>query len=66
MKQQINEIKNIYRLIFRSAKNFSQVKLELQELTPKTEHAQHLIQFCLADSARGLTLKKDTSAETEE
>lgn len=58
---EITEIKHIFRTIFRSNKVFSEAKKDVQALTPISENAKHLIDFCLADSPRGLTLKKEAS-----
>jgi len=61
----IQEIKNIYKLFYRSGLNASQAEESLKSMPIGTDEAQHLVTFLLGKSKRGIT-RKSSDAEKEE
>ncbi len=65
-KTAIQEIKTVYKSVFRSEKNLSQALADISQQDLTTSEAAYLLDFIKVDSPRGLTKKKDTSAQSEE
>lgn len=62
----LREVKEIYKLMYRSNKNTSQALSEIKDMTLKSEEAQYLLQFLSVDSKRGFVKKSDdTEIEIE-
>jgi UDP-N-acetylglucosamine acyltransferase len=62
-KEAINEIKDIYKTIYRSDKNMSQVVSEVSKIKSDHEETNHLISFIQAESIRGITKKSLKDSE---
>lgn len=64
-KDAITQIRDIYKIIYRSGKNMSQVNEELGHIKSEHEETNHLINFIKAESIRGITKKADKETESE-
>ncbi|MGE4169517.1 MAG: acyl-ACP--UDP-N-acetylglucosamine O-acyltransferase [Candidatus Margulisiibacteriota bacterium] len=64
-KQGIAEIKEIFKVLYRSDKNTTQALDEISKMTMETPEAQHLMGFLKAESHRGITKKSGTDTEDE-
>ena len=61
----IQEIKTIHKLFYRSGLNASQAEDALKSVDITSAEAQHLVQFLLADSKRGITRKASDQSKEE-
>ncbi len=62
----IQEVKTIFKELFRSGKNFSQAMDGISKLTITSDQAKYLLSFCTTDSPRGICIKKVDDAPEEE
>lgn len=62
----IQEVKDIFKALYRSDKNTSQALQDLSEQTFETEEAQYVLSFIKADSHRGIIKKSEESSEDAE
>lgn len=65
-KAAIQEVKDIFKVMYRSEKNTSQALVELDTMTFESEEAKHLLGFLKVDSNRGFIKKTEGSAEDAE
>ncbi len=64
-KLAVEEIKTVFRMLYRSDKNTSQAIDAILKEHLKSEEANHLVRFLQVESKRGLTKKTTDSAEAE-
>ena len=66
-REAIQEVKAIFKELFRSGKNFSQAMEVISKMTISSDQAKYLLDFCTTDSPRGICIKKveETSSDEE-
>ena len=66
-REAIQEVKAIFKELFRSGKNFSQAMEVISKMKISSDQAKYLLDFCTTDSPRGICIKKveETSSDEE-